>query len=173
MAFDDLTKEQQKKILEIADKEIAMDNIKQEYKQAKQEKNEKEFKKFISHNGKYSESEVSTSQLQYDKEKVIRVQNNSGQFIERAVVTFDNNYQLAITRPAQIYGSDPSKFDISPRKPDGELDTTLVDPTRLNQDIISNQSLSDINNHMQKIGDIDPNANISDNEPEENNSSRI
>jgi len=156
-AFDDLSEEQKAKILEIADKEIARDNVVKEYTKAAQTHIQKEFKKFLSKDDTYSETQVHTKDLNYDKEKIIRVQNNSGQFIERAVVTFDNDYQLAITRPQQVYGSDPSLFDISPRKPDGELDTTLVDPNNLNRDIISAQSITDINNHMKTISSIDPN----------------
>lgn len=157
-SFDDLSEEQQSKILEIADKEIAHDKIITEYTNKAKKSLNTGFKKFLSKDGQYSEDQVPANQLTYDDDTVIRVQNNSGQFIERAVITFDNNYQLAITRPQQVYGSNPGLFDVSPRKPDGELDTTLIDNTRLNQDIVSAQNIVDINNHIVTLGAINPNA---------------
>lgn len=156
MAFDDLTPEQQAKILEIADKEIEHDKKVKEYTDKVKSNINTEFKDFLSRKGEFDESDVPTDQLTYDDDKVVRVQNISGQYIERCMVTLDNNYQVSITRPTQVYGSNPNIFDISPRKPDGELDTTLIDPTQINQDVLPGQTITDISKHIDTLAQIDP-----------------
>ena len=156
MSFDDLSKKQQKEILKIADKKIAVDKVVKKHNNEAYKVMKATFKKFLSRDGEFTEDQVPTNTIKYKKKKVSRVQDLSGQYIERCMVTLDNNYQISITRPAQTYDSDPNLFDISPRQPDGELDTTLIDNTQINQDVLPGQSVQDINKHIKTVAKLDP-----------------
>lgn len=155
-AFDKLSKKEQKEVLKIAATKTKINTAIKSHNKTAQKAMKATLKKFLSNGDKYTEEQVPTKKLKYKKKYIARVQDTSGQFIERAMITFDNNYQLAITRPPQEYESDPNLFDVSPRKPDGELDTTLIDKSRMNQDIISGQTVADINKHISKVGALDP-----------------
>lgn len=118
--FDDLSEDQQAKILEITDREIARAKIVNGYKAHRKEEKTQTLKDFITRKDTLKETDVPASTLDVDMDTVIDVQNTSGTHIERASIIFENEYQMTIARVPDTYGCDKGKFTVTSLKPSGE-----------------------------------------------------
>jgi len=160
--FDDLSEEQQAKILEIADREIARDTFVNEYKAHRKEQKETTLKDFISRKGELSENVVPTSTLDVDMDTVTQVENTSGKYIERASLTFENNYQMTIARAPDTYGCDKGIFKV-----------TSLDPSGKEMLSANDQRITDINTRAKAVSNMEYNPETESDDADEENKSSI
>ena len=151
--FDELPKELQEEALKAAEHVLNKKKFIDKLNTLKQEEDTKTLKEFFNKKGKLWEDVMPMSDLVYDEDKVVNVQNTSGQFVERAIVTFDNSHQLTILRAPYEYGADQNVFDVSARLPDGTSDLSLLGETSTGN-VLPGQTLKDVSKHMKTLSEV-------------------
>ena len=152
--FNGLSKAQQKAIMDIADKFEAAQEVKEEYTKAVKEKRTAIVKDFLTSNGATQEDVKS---IKLKQKKIHRVKDNSGQFVKRILVTFNNGYEVSVDSPlSKTPGSHMSPENYSSGRDPRLFNTRSYDNEGTEINSKEGVLTADINKEYKRVGKLEP-----------------
>ena len=90
--------------------------------------------------------------LQLLGHNVVRVVDNSDEYMQRALIVFKNGLELSIIAGDGAYGNEANPFEIAPINTQGALDGSFFDEEDQWDDVLGYVNLDKINYYIAKMG---------------------